>query len=133
MEETLFEPCTRMHDLMRAWNVNHEHGDDGDEGSPFPEDMDFEEVELRAGAGNGADDLLHHPDFTFDNFCELARRKIVWMGPEIFVDALPTDGDLRYALFMFGDCFEYETLFSVRPATSFGTDENNRLRCGLVP
>jgi hypothetical protein len=115
-EEAFFQPCTRMHDLMRAWNVDHE--DDEDEESPFPEDLDFEEVELRAGAGNGADDLFHHPDFTFDNFWQLARRKIVWMSTEIFVDALD-DEDLRETLMDFVDCFGYDSpLFSVRPAGS---------------
>jgi hypothetical protein len=47
----MFRPCTRMRDLMRTWN-------DG----VFREDLDFEEVELRAGAGNGAVDFFHHHD-----------------------------------------------------------------------
>jgi hypothetical protein len=130
MEEAFFVPCTRMHDIMRAWNVEHDHGVDGDEDG-FLEylfrDMDFEEVELRAGVGNSVDDFLH-PNFTFDNFYQLARRKIVWMGPEIFVDALTTNADLRYALLMFGDCFEYGTLFSVRPATNLDTGRDNELQ-----
>jgi hypothetical protein len=109
MEEAFFVPCTRMHDLMRAWNADHEH--------TFPENIDFEEVELRAGAGNGAGDFFHHPDFTFDNFWKLTHRKIVWMGPEIFVEALAADENVRYALYDFRECFEFETIFSVRPAT----------------
>jgi hypothetical protein len=28
MEETFFAPCTRMHDLTRAWNVDRLPGDD---------------------------------------------------------------------------------------------------------
>jgi hypothetical protein len=114
MEEAFFQPCTRMHDLMRAWNVDHEYGDDGD--FVF-EDMDFEEVDLRAGAGNATDDLFHHPDFTFGgDLWQVARRKIVWMSTEIFVDALD-DEDLRETLMEFVDCFGYDSpLFSVSPA-----------------
>jgi hypothetical protein len=113
MEEAFFEPCTRMHDIMRAWNVEHENDDDED---GFPEDMDFEEVRLRAGAGNGAYGFFHHPDFTFDDFWQLTRRKIVWMGPRTFVDALTADEDILAALMDFADCFEYESLFSVERA-----------------
>jgi hypothetical protein len=118
MAETLFVPCTRMHDLMRAFNDDHEHVDDGD--FVFPEDVDIEEVELRAGVGNGDVALFHqYPDFTFDNLWRLARRKIVWISPDIFFEALVTSDDTREAL-NYVDFFEYQSLFSVRPATSFG-------------
>jgi hypothetical protein len=96
MEAALFVPCTRMHDLMRAWNVNHEHDEDDDEVILFSEewDMTFEEVELRVGAENGAVDLFHqYPDFTFDNLWCLASRKIVWMSPDIFIESLATHDD----------------------------------------
>jgi hypothetical protein len=83
MEEAFFVPCIRMQNLMRAWNNDHEH--------TFPQDIDFEEVELRAGVGNDAGDFFHHPDFTFDNFWQLTHRKILWLGPEIFVEALAAD------------------------------------------
>jgi hypothetical protein len=58
MEEAFFEPCSRIHDLIRAENGHF----------LFPVDVAFEEVELRAGVGNGAYDLFHHPDFTFEDF-----------------------------------------------------------------
>jgi hypothetical protein len=120
MDEAFFLPCTRMRDLMRAWNVDHEHDDD--EPFLFPEDMDFEEVELRAGAGNCTVDFLH-PDFTFDNFWQLTCRTVVWMGPEIFVEALVADEEIT-CIFVFRECFEYETLFSV----SLDTGRDNKLQ-----
>jgi hypothetical protein len=124
MEKAFFVPCTRMHDLMRAWNVDHEHDDD----KPFlfPEDLDFEEVELLAGAGNGAVDFLH-PDFTFHNFWQLTRRKIVWMSPEIFVDAQTGNENVTTTNVLFRECFEYETLFSVILATTLDTSGDNKL------
>jgi hypothetical protein len=128
MEEAFFQPCTRMHDIMRAWNVEHENDDDE---VPFPEDLDFEEVELRAGAGNGAYGLFRHPDFTFDDFWQLTRRKIVWMGPNTFLDALVSSEDvLVVALMDFADCFGYEKLFSVEPAgpSLDTTDGDNALQ-----
>jgi hypothetical protein len=129
MEEAFFVPCTRMHDLMCAWNVEHEHGDDGDGDFYFPEDIGIEEVELRAGAGKGAVDFFHHPDFTFDDFWQLEHRKIVWIGPEIFVETVGGDEDFRETLMEFVACFGYESLFSVSPATSLYTSEDNeRLR-----
>jgi hypothetical protein len=77
MEEAFFAPCTRMHDLIRAWNDNLEN--DGF----LDRNFDFEEVELRAGAGNGAVNFLH-----FDDLWDLACRKVVvWLGPEIFITA----------------------------------------------
>jgi hypothetical protein len=133
MEEAFFQPCTRMHDSMRAWNVEHENDVDVDENEHYllPEDTDFEEVELRAGAGNGAYDLFHHPDFTFDEFWRLTQRKIVWMGPETFVeslDALATDEDVLAAVLDFRVLFGYETMFSVTPATSLDTDGDDGLQ-----
>jgi hypothetical protein len=125
MEEAFFVPCTRMRDLMRAWNNEHEFDEDDDEHYPFPEDMDFEEVELRAGAGNGAVDLFHHPDFTFDDFWQLTQRKIVWMGPEIFVETVGGYVGFCETLMEFVDCFGYESLFFVSPATSLDTGEDN--------
>jgi hypothetical protein len=112
-----------MHDLMRAWNVDHEHDDN--EPFLFPEDLHFEEVELRAGAGNGAVDFVH-PDFIFHNFWQLARRKIVWMGPEIFVNAQVADENVTN-YFLFRECFEYETLFSIIPTTTLDTSEDDEL------
>jgi hypothetical protein len=79
MEETFFAPCTRMHDLIRAWNVDREPGDDD---FIFP-DFDFEEVGLRAGAGNGAVDFLD-----LDDLWDLACRKFVWMGPDIWLSGV---------------------------------------------
>jgi hypothetical protein len=79
MEETFFAPCTRMHDLIRAWNVDRLPGDDD---FIFP-DFDFEEVELRAGAGNGAVDFLDLVDLW-----DLACRKFVWMGPDIWLSGV---------------------------------------------
>ncbi len=112
MEEALFASCTRMQDLIRAWNDNPENN------ASLFRNFDFEEVELRAGVGNDAGDFFHHPDFTFDNFWQLTHRKILWMSTEIFVDALD-DEDLRETLMDFVDCFGYDSpLFSVRPAGS---------------
>ena len=118
-------PCTRMHDLMRAWHDDLEH----DDFYGFPGDIDFEEVELRAVTGNGEVDFMHeYPDFTFNDFWQLTRRKIVWMGPEIFVESLD-DEDARDALLGFREWFSYgRPLFSVRLATSLGIDEDNQLR-----
>jgi hypothetical protein len=79
-ETTLFVPCTRMHDLMRAWNLDLPEHDI----LLFLENMGFEEVEQNTEVRNGAVNFLHHPDFTFDNFWQLTKRKIVWMGPEVF-------------------------------------------------
>jgi hypothetical protein len=50
------------------------------------------------------------------------------MGPESFVEARAADEGFRFALFTFGDRFEYETLFSVRLATNLGTDKDKQLR-----
>jgi hypothetical protein len=66
MEEAFFVPCTIACMILCApGTLKHEHGDDGD--FVFPEDMDFEEVELLSGAGDGAGDFFHHPEFTFDD------------------------------------------------------------------
>jgi hypothetical protein len=120
MEETFFVPCTRMHDRMRASNAEN--------GYAFPEDMAFEEIELRAGAGNGELDFFHHPDFTFDDFWQIARRKIVWMNPETFVEYLD-DEDVRETLLHFRLWFGYRPLFSVRPAgPSLDTDGEEGLK-----
>jgi hypothetical protein len=67
MEETLFVPCTRMYDLMRAWNLDHGH-----RLLLFLENMGFEEVELNAGVGNymlqeiKTRTLASHADDEFD-------------------------------------------------------------------
>jgi hypothetical protein len=88
MEQTLIVRCTRMRALMRAWNRDHPGPDpkhfpeNGD-----PENLDFEEVDLRAGVGDGAVDVFRHIQFTFDELWELANRKIVWMGPDLFFKA----------------------------------------------
>jgi hypothetical protein len=108
MEEALFVPCTRMRDLMRAFNDNHEH--EYDRESPFPNTIDFEEVKLRTGVS------FMHSGFTFDDLWDLASRKIVWMGRETFVALIDDD------IFDFREIFDYETLFSVKPATSLDTD-----------
>jgi hypothetical protein len=121
MEEAFFVPCTRMHDRMRAWNNEHEH-DEHEDVSPFPEDIDIEEVELRAGAGNGAGDFFHHPDFTFNDFWQLTQRKIVWMGPEIFVDALAADEDVLAALMYFIDYFGYDSTLPFSLSNRRGLD-----------
>jgi hypothetical protein len=92
MEEAFFEPCNRMRDLVRDWNVEHEHDEGEVEESPFPKDLYFKEVELRAGVGNGADDLFHHFDFTSDDLWDLASNKIVWISPNMFVVS-PFDRD----------------------------------------
>jgi hypothetical protein len=117
MEEAFFVPCTRMRDIMHAWNIDNEDAD-----YLFPEhSMDFEEVELRAGAGNRAIDFLH-PDFMFDNvFWQLARRKIIWMGPHTFVNALD-DIDIE-DIDVFRDfrdelALGYKLLFSAQPANT---------------
>jgi hypothetical protein len=93
MEQALFVPCTRMYDLMCA--LIHEPG----HRHLFQHDMHFErtpsvqgfrEVDLRAGVGIGAvDSLLRRTDFTFsfNDLWELANRKIVWFGPNIFFKA----------------------------------------------
>jgi hypothetical protein len=104
MEEAFFVPCTRMHDLMR----------DPDNVEVFPGNIDFEEVELHARAGNTVDGFLH-PDLTFDNFCQLARRKIVWISTETFVESLD-DEDFRETLLRFRLWVGYRPLFSVRLA-----------------
>jgi hypothetical protein len=80
MEEAFFVPCTRLHDLIRAWNVDREPCDDD-----FLSPLDFEEVELRDGAENGAVDFLHNTDFTFSELSWLACCNIVWMGPDILL------------------------------------------------
>jgi hypothetical protein len=77
MEGAFFAPCTRMYYLIRAWNVDPEN-----DALLFDLDLDFEEVELCAGAGNGAVDFLD-----LDDLWDLACRKFVWMGPEIFLIA----------------------------------------------
>jgi hypothetical protein len=115
-----FVPCTRMHDLMRAWSLDPRHY------LVFPENMGFEEVELRTGAPNVGVDFFHHPDFTFDDFWQLTRRKIVWMGPEIFVDSLVANRDIRDALTDFRQ--QSRPLFSVRPANSLDTGGDNELQ-----
>jgi hypothetical protein len=83
-ERAFFRPCTRIRDFMR----------DGVYGTFLPNfvDLDFEEVELLDGAESGAVDLLH-PAFTFDNLRQLTRRKIVWLGRDIFVNALDSVND----------------------------------------
>jgi hypothetical protein len=110
MEKALFVPCTRMRDIMRAFNEDHEHEYDGE--SPFPntQEMDFEEVKLRDGVN------FMHSGFTLDDLWDLASRKIVWMGRETFVALIDDD------IFDFRELFDYETLFSVRPATSLDAD-----------
>jgi hypothetical protein len=126
MEEAFFVPCTRMRDIMRAWNIDREDGD-----YLFPErSMNFEEVELRAGAGNSAVDFLH-PNFTFDEvFWQLARRKIIWMGPHTFVNALnDIDLDDTDVFFDFRDelALGYECLFAANPANNVDTvGEDNK-------
>ena len=111
LEGVFFEPTTRMHDLMSAWNNDHD-----DERNHFivDEDHDFEEVELRAGAENGTVDLLH-PDFTFDEFWWLARRKFTWLGRDIFVSTFDSYGDDNSNFWWFFEVFEEDAspLFSV--------------------
>jgi hypothetical protein len=92
MEEALFDPCTRLRGLMDAWNRNHS----GPDQMQFP-DLDpenaFEEVELDAyhqrglqGAAtvDGAVGWLMEYEFAFDDLLDLAKRKIVWFGPDLF-------------------------------------------------
>jgi hypothetical protein len=124
MEEAFFVPCTRIRDRIRARNDDIDDDDDND----VDEDaMAFEEVELRAGAGNVGGAFFHHPDLMFAYFWQLTRSKIVWLGPDIFVEALD-DLDLRDALYDVRKWFGYETLFSVRPVNSLDTGRYNELQ-----
>jgi hypothetical protein len=133
-ERAFFRPCTRMRYRMRAYNDIHGNdgdGDDDDEAFLFPEAMDFEEVELLAGAENGAVDLLH-PAFTFDNFRQLTRRKIVWLGRDLFVNALDSvdDDDDDDVISIFCGLFGYgSSLFAVylRPVGLDAEDLDRKL------
>jgi hypothetical protein len=119
MEEALFVPCTCMHDLMLAWNL-----DPGHRLLLFLENMGFEEVELNAGVGNGAVDFLNNPDFTFDDFWQLTNRKIVWMGPDVFFKAageVVSVADFR-SFFRYGP-----PLFTVGLPNSLNTEWDNDL------
>jgi hypothetical protein len=118
MEEAFFVPCTRMHDLIRAWNVVRRLGDDD---FLFPED--FEEVEVRDGAEDGAVDFLHNTDFMFDKLWRLAGHKIVWMDPEILLLAGRADGNIGEVCEHFG--------FS-RHLFSFGVGERRGKRMTSV-
>jgi hypothetical protein len=104
---------------MRAWDLdpNHRH-------LLFPENMRFEEVELRPGARNVAVDFSQHPAFTFDEFWQLAKNKIVWMGPEIFFKAA---GEV-VGLADFRRCFGYgPPLFSIGLPTIVNTGSDTDL------
>jgi hypothetical protein len=98
LEAAFFVPSTRMRDLVH------------DEDHLFPWDWEMEEVELRAGVN------FMHSGFTFDDLWDLPSRKIVWMGVDTFAALIDDD------IFNFCQLFDYETLFSVRPATSLDAD-----------
>jgi hypothetical protein len=128
MEEALFAPCTRMQDLIRAWN-DHFHDNPGNTNAFLFRDFDFEEVELRAGAGNGAGDIFYHTDFTFDDLWDPTRSKIVWITLAIFVLAIANrhannnnNPKVCHERFGYGPA-----LFSVRQATSLETGRYNEL------
>jgi hypothetical protein len=92
MEEALFVPCTRMRALMRAWNRDHR----GPDQKHFPENVVFNEVDLQqdlqdillqAESRFDAVGFLIRKGFMFNDLWDLAKRKIVWMGPDLFMKA----------------------------------------------
>jgi hypothetical protein len=109
-----------MQDLIRAWNDHPQNN------AFLFHNFDFEEVELRDGAGNGAGDFFYHPDFTLDDLWDPTRSKIVWITPAIFVLAL-ANRHINNPI-VYRERFGYgPPLFSVRPATSLETGRYNEL------
>jgi hypothetical protein len=89
MEEAFFVESFHMRKLMLDWNRDHPRAGQMN----FPGNPVFEEVALSPTAEDAVDRsfnfffLHNHPEFTLNDLRELAIRKIVWMGPDLFFNA----------------------------------------------